>query len=394
MEKHSKVLSEGLVRRGHSVTVITTRHPQGKKAEVINGVKYYYLENTVPEGYSRGWWRESARKFGELCRNDHFDILWSESWGARSCVGKLTGKYQTPTVAILQGTAIQGMQSRINSAHGLKDGLGALKWILGKQLPRYIFVDFPLVHRVDAIISASNRLTKDIQRHYRVSREKISTIYNGIDIERFKPDQRARLLVRQKYGIPSSEMVILVVGRVVKEKGMHLAIRMCAEIKGIFSNYKLLIAGQGPHLSELQKLATKSGLQQYVVFCGRIPNEEMSAYYNASDVFLLPTLHVEGLPFSLLEAMSCEKPVISSDIGGVSSAVKDGENGFMFPAGDIQVMLNRTLEMLSDYTVATRLARSARRTIVEHFSEDTMIDRTIEVFKHVRRTYAYSRVLR
>ena len=388
MEKHSKVLSEGLVQRGHPVTVITTKHPEGKKREVINGVEYLYLENTVAEKYSVSWWRESAQKFEELCETAAFDIVWSESWGARSCVGKLTRRYRVPSVLRLHGTAVQGMHSAINSAHSIKDWPGTLKWILGRQLLRYILVDFPVIHRVDGVISGSDKLAEDAQRHYRIPRHKIAIAHNGVDVEQFKPDQRSGNLIAQKYDIDSSEKVILLAGRVVKEKGMHLAIKMCKELGKAIPNYKLLIAGQGSYLVALRKLVIELGVNDHVIFCDHVPAKEMPAYYNACDVFLLPTLHVEVIPFALLEAMSCEKPVVSSDIGGVSSAVNDGRNGFLFPVGDIQAMLKSIVKLLSNDELATRLGRSARDTVVEQFSGDTMIDKTIEVFKNVQRSYA------
>ncbi len=78
------------------------------------------------------------------------------------------------------------------------------------------------------------------------------------------------------------------------------------------------------------------GLEREVIFAGPVLHEEAASYINACDLFVLPTIRQEGLPFAILEAMACQKPVIVTQIGGISSVVRDGSNGILVAPGDLE----------------------------------------------------------
>ena len=105
----------------------------------------------------------------------------------------------------------------------------------------------------------------------------------------------------------------------------------------------------------------------------------MAKYYNAADIYLMPTLRIEGLPFVLLEAMSCGKPVVASRIGGNPSLVKHGENGFLIEPGDIKRLVHYLTMMLKDEGIIKRLSNSARETILENFTIDKMVVNTLDI---------------
>jgi glycosyltransferase involved in cell wall biosynthesis len=99
----------------------------------------------------------------------------------------------------------------------------------------------------------------------------------------------------------------------------------------------------------------------------------------------MPTLRVEGLPFVLLEAMSCGKPVIASRIGGNTSVITDGDNGLLIEPGNVEQLIEKVQMIIRDGRLANRLSSSARKTISNHFSADQMIDGTLSLMEKVIR---------
>jgi len=116
---------------------------------------------------------------------------------------------------------------------------------------------------------------------------------------------------------------------------------------------------------------------------GYIPREKTPGYINASEIFILPTLRQEGMPFSLLEAMACGKPVIASKIGGIPSVIDDGVNGLLIPPGNISKLIEKTTFLLNNKDFTDKLADNARKKVIQNFSHEKMVEETINAFELV-----------
>jgi glycosyltransferase involved in cell wall biosynthesis len=126
-------------------------------------------------------------------------------------------------------------------------------------------------------------------------------------------------------------------------------------------------------------LAARLQLRDRIVFAGRVDHDDAARYLNAADLYVLPTLRYEGLPFSLLEAMACGLPVIASAIGGIPSVVRHGSNGWLIPPDDQRELSAAMDRLLTDRRLAETLAEAAHATVTKGFSADTMVDGTIGV---------------
>lgn len=170
---------------------------------------------------------------------------------------------------------------------------------------------------------------------------------------------------------------------VTRQKGLHLLLHTMPCLIDARRYVTLAVAGAGEYLAEARALADALGLSRSVIFLGEVPHERAPEYLAACDVFALPTLRLEGLPFALLEAMACEKPVIASRIGGVPSVVKDGVNGLLLSPGD-QNALGESLErLMADERLAERLGRRARETVVSGYSVGQMVRGTADVLERM-----------
>jgi len=389
MEIHGKLLSQGLANKGHRVSIISTRHPEGKKTEQHEGVKIFFLQNTIFGSRRNQWTKESVRKFYELHQQDPFDVIWSQSFGAYGLAYSDRSKLTVPVIPILQGCISQEVKTFKTN-------------IFSKQLAPFshfkaflsLFYSYyreqkPLLSISDRIITASHELVNDLRRWFG---EQIATkavpVFNGIDPEVFSPSRHLRRNLRRKFGIQDNETLLMTSGTLNKEKGHHLAIKSLSYMQREIPNTKLMIVGSGESQKLLEKQVREAGLEDKVLFTGFVPNHEMVKYYNAADIYLMPTLRIEGLPFVLLEAMSCAKPVIATCIGGNTSVIRDGENGLLIEPNDIKQLTRNIIIIIRDDKMAERLSFSARKTIVEQYSFDKMTDNTMNIMQKIIRKFS------
>lgn len=168
--------------------------------------------------------------------------------------------------------------------------------------------------RASASIGVSNALVERLI-HLGADRKKIFFFRNGVDLERFKPEEKKR--ARQKLDIPDQALVLLSVGNLVELKGHHIAIEA---LQCLPEKTHLIIAGSGPEKSHLEKLASRLGVAKRVKLVGQIPNDELRWLFSAADALALCSSR-EGWPNVLLESIACGTPVIATNTGGVSEII-------------------------------------------------------------------------
>ena len=381
MENHGKILCEGLVKRGHEVTVISTRHPDGKEYEEVNGIKIYYLIKTGFGTYWKKWGKESLRKFNLLDSIKPFDIVLSQSFSGYYFAIK-KGKYRIPFVSFLQGAGpsltitmikVAFSQQRIPIAETLRISL--------MYFVHYFVLQLPTVLLSDLIICASDDVKKSVRRWYPVRRKKIYTIMNGIDTFVFSPNKQERDRRRKQLGMREEECLLMTSGTISKEKRHHLAVETLNTLLEENTGLKLVIVGAGEYLASLSGLVEKHGLKDRVILTGFIPNEYISSYYNAADIYLLPTLRAEGLPFTLIEAMSLGLPIIASKIGGIPNILKNEQEGLLVNPGDTDDIVSKILILLQNESLRKELGANARSKVLNELKAENMVNRTLKVIE-------------
>lgn len=186
-----------------------------------------------------------------------------------------------------------------------------------KTFSRYIF------NSADKLVFLYKKLSK-IAEEIGASYEKIETIPNGVDINRFYPKNKQRM--REKLGINLDSKVIISVGRLVPVKRVELLIKITRKLLEEDRNIKTYYIGDGPYRSYYKSLA--EDIKDNFIFLGRKPHGKIPEYLSAADVFVLPSLS-EGFPSSILEAGACGLPVIASNVGGVSEIIKHEKTGYI-----------------------------------------------------------------
>jgi len=379
MDVHGKLLAQGLADRGHRVVFISTRHPAGKTSDIEDGVELHYLPDTVFGSRRHGWADKSVRALEAMHLEQPFDLLWSQSFDGFGFAKGIYTVTQLPLLATLHGCIAQELTSYIKNVR--RRGFHPRFFCSGLAglIYSYFISQKPLLRRADRIVTVSRKAAEDLKKWYGPAvAGKCITVYNGVDTTIFHPDKEARSLIRRRFKLTPENILLLSLGRLTHEKGHHLLIEALSVLRGKHPLMKLMIVGDGPGLPALHAIARQLSLEEQVIFTGPVENHETASYYNAADLFLFPTLTIEGLPFVLLEAMACGKPVIASDRGGNREVVRNGQNGILIPPGSSQRIADEIEAIAADREMADRLRRGALTTISEKFSLVRMIDRMEE----------------
>jgi glycosyltransferase involved in cell wall biosynthesis len=193
-----------------------------------------------------------------------------------------------------------------------------------------------------------------------IAGKKLLTVHNGIDTRRFD------------FTGPRRNGPAVMVARMVPAKGGDVLLRAVQQVLRTHPDFRLLMAGDGPALPELIRLADELGIARSVQFLGEVSN--VPAVLASSSLFVLPS-HSEGVSLTVLEAMARGLPVVTTRVGGSPEVVNDPATGLLVPAGDADALASALVRVWSDPQTGERMGRAGRERVEQAFDVRTMTRR-------------------
>lgn len=221
---------------------------------------------------------------------------------------------------------------------------GDLRYTLTRQLENYV------VSRADAVTTICEGLRADlVSRGY--AADKFTVIPNAVNIEQFQLCGPKDATLEAELGLGGCQ-VLGFLGSFYAYEGLDLAVRALAQVHQQAPQLRLLLVGGGPQEQQLKQLVQQLGLNDKVIFTGRVPHADVDRYYSLVDLLLYPrkSMRLTDLvtPLKPLEAMAQGKLVLASDVGGHKELIRDGDNGYLFPADDVDALAAKMLQLLAD----------------------------------------------
>ncbi len=207
--------------------------------------------------------------------------------------------------------------------------------------------------------------------------KKIEVQRTGIPLEEFAFHERS---------FPKdAEWRLVQAGRLIEKKGLPVTLRAFAVFLRKYPNATLTIAGEGPLLGELQKLARELNIERRVSFTGFISQEQLRDIYYRTHIFVHPSQtgrdgNVEGIPNSMLEAMASGLPVFATDHGGIPEAVENGVSGVLVRERDHEALANALLTATQDSDSLARIARNGAEVVRKNFDLQAQAQRLEEIY--------------
>lgn len=382
MEVHVDTLARGLVRHGHRVTIITSGRSDGVEEETQSGVRTAYMAGTRPGKYSHEWGRAGPRFLERLHAEDPVDVIWGEGAGAYYYLKWCRNSLDIPVVTFLQGTYLGELGTFWTRGRVFGEWYAFLRFVIWRSI-QYFRWDLWYTHGADAVIGASRENASMARWGYLLPRKKVTASVNGVDVERFAPEEKSGRRVRRDLGLDNGAPVLFHCSRLEREKGAEVILRAFAELRYSHPDLRLLVAGDGTQRDELPALAEDLGVGDATLFLGHVPNEALPAYYNACTIFVNPTLAVESFGITVAEAMACGKPVVASRRGGICTSIDQGRTGLLVSPGSVRQLVGALGTLLQDPVKLERMGMSSREKAVRELSEARMIDDVLTVLNRV-----------
>jgi glycosyltransferase involved in cell wall biosynthesis len=187
--------------------------------------------------------------------------------------------------------------------------------------------------------------------------ERVTTILNGCDGDIFRPGDRDG--ARRELGVDPSSEIVLYVGHLLATKGLGELMEAFAALAASRPKLRLVIIGDGAYTESLKARVVESGLEERVSMPGRLDSATVASWMRACDLFCLPS-YSEGCPNAVVEALSCGRPIVATDVGGIPELVKES-CGILVPARDAARLRAALDAGLSKAWDSGRIAATSRR---------------------------------
>lgn len=359
-EKECQKISKSLIERGFSVAVLTQQRDGLPEYEVIDGIPVYRkIKGWHLFGYT---YMISVFHF-LLKRRKEFDII--------QCFGLYLF---IPPALLMKYLFRKRVVSRLECSGKFGDfwRISQLRW---KKL---IMVSS---RRLDRIIFISSDIKKELIEN-KFPLEKLIYIPNSVDVNRFRPPEGNK---------KEKSKNICFVGRLEEQKGLEYLIKAVDLIKQEVDEVKLFIVGEGDQRDKLKNLCEKFKSKNHIIFVGSC--DDVMPYYQDAKIFVLPSLS-EGMPLSLLEAMSCGLPAVATSVGGnielldahlnkgekIASGYHIGNNGVLVQPKDVSGLAQALVRLLRDDDLSRELGRRARKYVEERFSLGKVMDEYVNLY--------------
>jgi glycosyltransferase involved in cell wall biosynthesis len=210
----------------------------------------------------------------------------------------------------------------------------------------------------------------------------IIEIPNGVDTNRFYPEVDCKE-IKNKYGLWGKQVILFV--RALDKAHYHCGLEYLLNsiIQLDNKNAVLLVVGDGDLRDHYLTQSAKLGISDKVIFAGNIPNEHLPKYYAASDIFVLPSTETENFPLVLLEALSCARPAITSNLPGVRKLIRNNIDGLLVKPKDVDDLALKIQYLLDNEDVRTKLGASGREKVIKSCSWGMIAKRLEKMYETI-----------
>jgi glycosyltransferase involved in cell wall biosynthesis len=286
-----------------------------------------------------------------------YGTLWMLPWFA-AAAARLAGVQKLYAIQHLMSLAPP--EPRVSKIRSPRD---VWRRIFGRRVRRILSARIP-PNLCNKTICVSNAVCDSLIQQYHFPARKMLTIHNGISLREFAPGQSDGIAIRTKLEIRSDEFVLVCTARLSAEKGIDILLSAMSRVIQKDTSCKCLIIGEGALKEELLEQVKSLGLGRHVFMEGF--HADVRPYLSAADAFVL-TSHIEGLPFSVLEAMASGLPCIVTKVGGNAEAVIQNVNGLVVNPGSVDEVAQAIIYLLTHPQERARMARASRSRVCEEF---------------------------
>ena len=372
LARHVRKLSEHLVREGVEVHVLTRGGGHLPVEEERHGVLVHRVREPAfpmdPSAFVR-WVDEMNADMRQLafalCDRFAFDLVHSHDWLVAGAAEPVARRIERPWLVTVHATEFGRHQG----------------WVQNHPQSHIHAAERAMVRRADRVITCSRYMRSHVSTVFGVSPRRVTAVQNGIDPRDLEPVVPDLPGLRARYAEPEQRLVLLV-GRLVYEKGFHLALDALAPVIRRLGDVRFVVAGTGTAEAELKRQSRRLGLTRHGSFLGWIGDDMLHSLYRVADLCIVPSIYE---PFGLvaLEAMASGCLCVVADTGGLREVVpSDGTVGLRFPSRDSAALGEILEQVLRDDAMREQLVTEARAHVL-CFDWGEVATRTAAIYREL-----------
>ncbi|WP_124945844.1 TIGR04063 family PEP-CTERM/XrtA system glycosyltransferase [Sulfurirhabdus autotrophica] len=239
--------------------------------------------------------------------------------------------------------------------------------------------------RANAITTICEGLRQDIVARG-IPAQKVTVIPNAVDIEKFTVGGTGETALKQQLGL-ANHRIIGFIGSFYAYEGLDLLLEAFPSILKSAPDVRLLLVGGGPQDSNLKQLASRLGIQDQVIFTGRVPHDQVQRYYDLVDILAYPrhSMRLTELvtPLKPLEAMAQGRLLVASDVGGHKELIQDGKTGILFNAEDPAALAREVLQLLDQESKWPDLRIAARQFVENERNWTKSVSNYVDIYNRL-----------
>jgi glycosyltransferase involved in cell wall biosynthesis len=357
---HVAYLTAGLAERGYDTTLVAGSLARGEDSMAFVadelGIRVERLEQLHRE-ISPLRDAVAIARLALLIRRVRPHILHTHTAKA-GAVGRLA--------AVLAGDARPPIVVHTFHGHVLRGYFDPVRTAGFRLLERW------LARMSTALVAVSPQVRDDLVALGVAPRERFVVVRLGIELEqRVAAEQDGRGESRRILGIGPDRFAVGWIGRMTGVKRTEDVLRAFRRLRDRGVDACLCMIGDGPDRPAVERRAHELGVMRDTLFLGY--QEEVAPYYAAFDAMILPSIN-EGTPVSAIEALAAGRPVVATRVGGVPDVVREGEDGFLVEAGDVDALADRLARLAADPELRERFGAAGRARVIPRYSVERLVD--------------------
>jgi glycosyltransferase involved in cell wall biosynthesis len=362
--------STRLAARGHRVTLITRRLPDHRAdRDTIQGVEEIRCA-FEPHGGLRSigqTWRQAGRHLARLHEQRPIDCLnIHQPLTAFGLISQATS-LGIPRVYTCHSLSAEEYLSR----HAGRGPAG--RWLQRLRAAGRNWIEGRVLRACSRITVLSRYTQEKLRRVHGIPGDRVEVVPGGVDLARFHP-VADKATTRKDLSVSDDRFVLLTIRNLVPRMGLDRLVLAMQAVAAKIPQSLLVIGGQGPLREELKALAERLGVKDHVRMAGFIPEEKLACYYQMADLFVLPSLDLEGFGLVSLEALACGLPVLGSPVGGTREFLTRWNAGFLLSDVRPQTLAEGIIacgrRLGAGGGEAAAISRSCREFVQSHYSWD------------------------
>ncbi len=366
LAEHVSELASALQRRGHEPHVFTRRAALQSIYDCIDGVHYHRCDFELHPDFVTQMDRMGNSFNARLVEAERFygrpfDVVHGHDWLAAKGMVQAKNDLKRPTVLTLHSTEYGRCGNQPSWGDSCR--IGEVEW--------------EGTYVADRVICVSGALKAEVQRLYGVPDEKITSIYNGVDIHRFD-GQFERSRVRSRWTADEGDTLVLFVGRLAWQKGPDLLLEAVPDVLRHVPRAKVVFVGDGHMRPELERRAGEMGLFDSVRFAGHRNGADLVNLFRSADAVCVPSRN-EPFGIVVLEAWCARQPVVATRNGGPGEFIRHLDTGLVV-SDDRDSLAWGLGTVIADRALAENLARNGRREVEASFTWDMVAQATEKVY--------------